>query len=469
MKNKIRRWGLWMIGLTAVIVTPVFATTLEDAIRQTLTDNPDVFINIDERKSRDEERKQAKAGYFPKADILLGYGRERSKNASTRTVGSSDYVSFTRREAELNVQQMLFDGFRTRSEVERTKARINAAAYTVYGSSEITALRATEVYLELLRREELLKLSLGNLDTHRRVHQQIQLRSQSGVGRGSDLDQVNGRLALAESNVIVEESNLLDARSNYQRVIGILPDGELQRPVDPNSALPVSIEEAEELALENNATLKSANADVESTMAQYEAAKASLYPRLDLEGGATWNDNLDGQSGSNQDQFIMLRLRYNLLNGGADVARKRQTAHLINEAKDVRDSTYRQVVESIRLSWVAYQATLGRLQFLVQHVTATEKAVEAYGEQFNIGERSLLDVLDSENELFEARRSYVDTSYDNLFAQFRILAGMSQLLLTMNIELPEEAQPLEDQEYQEYLDQDYRNQNQDDQNQKQDT
>ena len=132
----------------------------------------------------------------------------------------------------------------------------------------------------------------------------------------------------------------------------------------------------------------------------------------------------------------MLRLRYNLYSGGRDSARKAQTAHLLNESREVRNQTYRQVVESLRLSWAAYQATKSQLSVLRDYVKATTATRAAYGKQFNIGKRTLVDLLNIENELYNARRQVVNAHYDNLLAQYRILAGMGRLLGYLGLEPP---------------------------------
>lgn len=425
----------------ALMGTAVQAENLQDAIQTTIQTNPNVLAETHERLSRNQDLGQAYAGYFPTVDLTTGIGVERSDNPSTRahaaTFGGGSTREFTRREAGVEVRQMLFDGFATSSEVDRQKARINAQAYRVFGVSEATALRASEVYLDVLRYQKLVELAQENYDAHVKVQDQIKKRVDSGFGRGSDLDQSTGRFALAESNLLVEKSNLRDAQSNYQRVVGALP-GALIQP-QPNQMLPASLDEAIELALANHPVLKSAEADVDATYAQREAAKSAYYPRLHLEGGYTAHENLDGQDGTNRDDLLMLRLRYNLSNGGRDHARIQQTASQMNQAKEVRNNTHRQVVESIRLSWNSYATLSDQLNYLRLHMDSSQKTYEAYQKQFNIGQRTLLDLLDTENELFEAKRAYNNAVYTEQFARFRILAGTGQLLSSMGVALPPEA------------------------------
>jgi adhesin transport system outer membrane protein len=247
---------------------------------------------------------------------------------------------------------------------------------------------------------------------------------------------MEGRRASASANMLSDEVNLKDAETNFLRVVGLLPKS-LDPTIPAVDILPKNQDEAIKTALENHPTLRSANADVKAAMAQYKASKSALYPRLDLELGARYGDDLDGVEGRDDDLTAMLRLRYNLFAGGKDRARNRQTAHLVNEAKEIRNNTYRQVVESVRLSWAAYDVTKKQLVFQQQHVLASEKTRDAYTKQFRLGKRSLLDLLDSENELYEAKREKTTTWYDHQLAQYRLLVGINSLKTHLGITLPE--------------------------------
>jgi len=413
------------------------AATLGGAVTQTLDTNPYVLQAVNERRARDFEVDQAKAGYKPKIDLNAGIGYEWSDNPSTRAAGLTS-EELTRSELELTLRQMIFDGHLTKYEVERQMARVKSAAYEIGGVAQNTALRAIEVYLELLKQRKDLELARDNLAAHERIFDQIKLRSESGVGRKADLAQIEGRVALAESNVVAAQNNVNEADANYRRVIGSAP-GELERPNSSEDSLPQTVEEAVAQGLQSHPTLRSAKADVEATQAQHRVSRYNHKPRFDFEVGRTWNNDLDGVDGRNEDFTAMIRMRWNLYNGGKDDARIKQTAHLINESMDVRDNTAREVEESIRLSWTSYQASKQQTAFLKRHMDSSKNTREAYAKQFNIGKRTLLDLLDTENEVFESSRAHNGSDYTYLYAQYRILTGMGKLLEAIEMTLPTEA------------------------------
>jgi adhesin transport system outer membrane protein len=240
---------------------------------------------------------------------------------------------------------------------------------------------------------------------------------------------------------MAEENNLEDAIAAFINVVGNTPM-HLEEPASPEQLLPGSLEEAIAIALDNNPRLKSADADVDAAREQYEAAKSLFYPRVHLELSGSNNDNLDGISGSNKDAQAMIRARYNFT-GGKDIARRQETVYQLDQAKEIRARTHRQVVESMRLSWHAHETAKSQLEYFKIHVDASKKTLTAYRKQFNIGQRTLVDLLDQENEVFQASINYVNGLYTLAFSTYRILAGTGKLLWSLDVELPKQASTIQ--------------------------
>lgn len=406
----------------------VSALTLQEVVDHTLKTNPELLAARQQVLAREKEVRAAKGGYLPSLDAELGIGREWTESPAT---GGED-VELTRREAALRLRQMIYDGSATSSEVDRQKARYNSALFDTVDTEETISLRVAEAYIEVMRQSELLELLESSLDEHKNIYDQMVLRSDAGVGSRSDLDQVSARLSLTNSNFIAAQNNLQDAISNFYGVVGYIPDvSTLEKP--EGVPVPNTIEAAVAQAFNNNPQLKSADADIEAAKAQYRASKSKFYPTLSLEGDRTRNEDVDGVEGINEDWVVALRLRYNLYNGGSDNARKKQTAYLIEEAKQIRATTKRQVEEGMRLSWNAYEYTQKQLGFLTTYSDSVVSTREAYRKQFNIGKRSLLDLLNTENELLEAKSNYLNASYDRLYSLYRIAQAEGALVNKLGI------------------------------------
>jgi adhesin transport system outer membrane protein len=431
---------LVLLCLLAGCSTNILAETLREAIELTLRTNPDVRIDVARRMANQEAENQAIGGYLPRVDLSLGRGKQQPDNLTTEATYGGAVLTQNRYDRSLTISQMLFDGFGTSSEVDRNRARVESAARKLAYTSEQTALKAIEAYLEVLRQVEIIRLTKDNVVVHQRTYDQIKLRASSGVGRKSDQDQIEARLALANSNLIAAEANLIVAKVNYKLVVGAKP-GELSKPPLPDlNLLPKSPEEALLAALANNHILRSAKADLDAADAQYRSAKAGLYPRLDLELGVQHNNLASPVDSSRDDnKYAMVRMRYNLFKGGSDVARVGETRHLSYEAKETLERAERQLEQSVRLSWNAFKSALDRLPDLRKHSEASLLTRDAYTKQFSLGQRTLLDLLDSENEYYTASTNLLNGEFVELFSRFRVFADMGMLLDTLGVAHLEEA------------------------------
>lgn len=420
-----------LMVLAIVLASTPFAQVrgadLSEVVREALLSNPDVAEARSQWLARREEVRQAEGGFLPSIDLNAGIGYEYTDTPTTRS-GNRGSNELERKELGLNVRQMLFDGWGTESEVARQLARTDSAAARLLAVGQSTALKATQAYVDLQRYREQRDISAESLEIHRRIQDQIRLRSEAGVGRRADYEQVNSRVALAEVNLLAAEVNLQDARTTFQRVVGSMPNGSYDSARVASGAVPESLQGVLKIAQANNPLLHTAAADIEAARAQYEAAKQFDYPRFDLELGGNLNDNLAGSEGHADDMAAMIRMRYNLFRGGSDAARKRATQYNIDEARSIRDRSMRQLEESVRLAWAAFEVTNAQLPLLESQVRSARATRDAYEKQFNIGQRTLLDVLNSENEVTQARQSVVDAGTDQLLAQYRLLEAMGTLI-----------------------------------------
>lgn len=416
----------------------VQAMTLSEAIQSTIDNHPELHASMNDRLSADEDVKVAKGGYLPTVDMLMGYGREQTDSPSTRALGDHNKETLNYRDAELRLRQMLFDGFNTPNEVARTKSVVDSRAYYVQGTSESLALRTVEVYLDVLKRREMVALAENNLQAHLRVNDQIGLRSERGVGSNADLDQSKARLALAENNLYTEQVNLADAEANFFSATGRMPD-ELETPASIKGEVPEDLAAARQGVMDNNPYLKSAQADVYAAEKQYEVAKSPFYPRFDLELATTADDNTQGDEGHYNTWRAAVVMNYNLFNGMRDKARLQSAAHQINQSMDIRNNALRVLNENLMLAWNAMENARKQTEKARDYADYTARSREAYQQQFGLGQRTLLDLLDSENELFTANRRYTEVRYTEEFSMYRLLSAMGSLLNKQNIVLPAEA------------------------------
>ncbi len=427
----------------AALVLPVQAQTLEEAVTQTLITHPKVKEAFHLYQSRQYEKDEAFSGYLPTLDANAGIGYEYTDSPSTRSTDDGDDTkSLARSELGLKLQQNLFTGFHTSSEVKRTSYATSAEQWRLHSSAENLALQISKVYVELIKAEQLVELSEKNLATHQEIYNQIKQRADAGLSSSADLSQINGRLANAHSNLIAAKNNYLDSKAMFYRVVDQQPDN-LVTPVPDASLLPADEEAGIKAAIANHPVIRSAENDIHSALAQHDSAKSAYYPKVTLEVEANYYNDIDGADGSssgvggeNNEVLAMVRFSYNLYSGGKDQAYAKETAYKMSEAKELNRDAHREVRESFILSWHAFEQLNLQKKYIRMHVESAKDTQSDYKQQFKIGQRTLLDLLDTENELYQARKDYVEAEFDEIIAQYRVLNSMGVLLDALRVTRP---------------------------------
>lgn len=415
--------------LSLLVSQPVFALTLSQAIEDAIINNPEFRQEVKAYQAIEAEVTSAKGGYYPIIDLTAGIGHEEVDSPLNSSSG------LMRRETAIRLTQNLFEGFKTESEIKRLSYRMDAQAYRAQTAANDIALKMAEAYVTLLREKELMELAESNLDTHIKLLDQIEKRTAAGMGNQVEVDQARARLALAQANFSAAKNNYFDARTAFHRVLGRAADETIIKPKF-NYPLPKSLESALNTALMDHPTMKSANADIIESKMQFETANSPNYPSINLEIQKTFDENTGGYKGKNENFQAMIRLRYNLYNGGKDTARRTQTARQYQQATEIRNNTRRQALENLRYAWSAHQYVSEQLEFNNQHIKLTFQTLSGYRKQFSLGRRSLLDLLNTENEYVGALRTLIGNESDQLIAKYRILAGTGHLIDALGIDYP---------------------------------
>lgn len=424
--------GRLVIALTlGLFSTGSFGQTLKQAVEITLRTNPDIIASKYNVDAAAQLRRQAQGGLYPSVDLVLAGGRENSNNVTTRATGSDD-LRLTRKERSLRLTQLLYDGFSTTSLIDQQTALTDAALARLAGTQESVSLRAIQVYLEVLRRESVVELTKVNLAHHDNTLSKIQERFDNGIGTKVDVVQTQGRQAQSKSNVLLAQRDARNGVAEFFRVVGENPNN-LTKPAEI-AGIPTTLKQAIEVAMLNNPNLVAAKSELDAAVAGHKQARSAYHPRFDLELGATRNDDNDGTPGANDDETAVVRMSYNLYRGGADKARINEAQAREFAARETVRSVQRSVAEDVTLVWNELDDILVRLQYLEAHVKATEEVLEVYNQQLSLGKRTLLDLLDVQNELLRANVAYLTGQYTAILARYRVLASTGRLLETMVID-----------------------------------
>lgn len=432
-------------SLLSVLVGLAFGSTvsaaefqIDQAASQAIQTNPDVLAKWHQFGASLQERNVTAGRYLPTLDVVFGTGRE------TRESPLFNERSYNFTSSRVKLNQNLFEGFATVNETKKLEHASMVRFYEVLDLSESTALEAVKAYVDVYRYRQLVAYAEENYAIHRVTFEKIKNRAASGVSRGVDLETAAGRLALAESNLLTETANLHDVTARYQRIVGSVPPADMLPPsVDLLSkGIPKDRAAALAVALDRAPAVKAATENILSFQRNEAVQKGAYYPRLDAYVERSYDSNAGGLGPDLGTNYLRnttdvttyaVTAKWNLFNGFQDLSRQRKAAEEKYSARDLREKVCRDVRQNSTMAFNDQIKLNEQLRYLDQHQLSTDKARAVFRKQFDIGQRTLLDVLDTENEYYTARRNYLNGSQDLLIAYARYQAAGGNLLETLQL------------------------------------
>jgi adhesin transport system outer membrane protein len=398
------------------------------AVTTALASNPAVTRAYYEFEATRESERVEKGDLLPSVDLSGDYSWQE------RQTPIADFGDYEADSLRFSITQLLFDGFQSRDEMRAKRYEKLARYYDFYGASQETALAATEAYLDTVLFQQLVRYAEDNYVTHRQVYNKIAERAAAGVSQRVDLEQATARLALAESNLLTEVTNLHDTRTEFQRVVGQLPGDELPMPSMPEEAIPATRDRALSIAYTSSPEINRSIEEMRAARESHNATRGPLMPRLDLRYRNEQERNIDGILGDYDLEAVEVVMSYNLYRGGADIARRREFSNRYYAAIEARKDACLAVRRETMIAFNNVDVLRRQVAYLTQQLTAQDKTRRAYNDQFDIGQRSLLDLLDSQNEYFDTQRALVSARTQLLAAQARTLAQVGVLTQSLDVE-----------------------------------
>jgi adhesin transport system outer membrane protein len=422
-----------LILVLAIVMFPLSsnATELNDIVADAIQAHPEILEQVHVFRQADRDRDIAASGWRPSVDLQASAGKYETESPFTQNI----LREYNSNRAELSVTQNLFNGFDTRYQQAQTEARLRSSLFEIFDTADNIALDAVQAYVDVLRQQKLVELADKNVSNHERILSQIRERSESGVGRRSELQQTEGRVARAHASLIAQQNNLQDAESRLHEVLGrYVIVSKLQNPELPEHP-GQSLDELIDIALEKHPAIKVASYNVKASMADSSRARSNNYPKLDLQLAKEVGSDISGLEGNLDELRLVLNLSYNLYRGGADRATQRKTISAVHQNQEFARKVQRQVINTLRLAWAADQSLTRQMDFLEAHIEKSRETVESYGEEFFIGQRDLIDLLNAENELNTAQNQHANAYFDAMAARYRILEGVGNLFPALNLDV----------------------------------
>ncbi len=432
--SKVTQWPvLTMVFVTFFCVTVgVSASDAETAPQLPLYEileivtktNPEILEALERYHSVKAERTIATSGYWPKLGTELSAGPEITDGLDTNDIRENH----TTATATVYARQNLWSGGKTKAFVNETDARILAAAYYVADVANRIFLEAVEAYIQVLKARQLLKFSKENVLTQEQILEQVKEKTAAGFNRISDLNNSEARLALARGNYISKQQDLNQAVVQFHRQFGRLVKPEQFVMPEPKYQFPATVEEILDIALRHHPALEVAKYNIQVRKYSYEKAKADYWPTLDLELKAQHRENTNGNQGETDQASALLKLNYTFFDGGARKGEKGKNYGNLNKEYQRAYVERRNVNQTARLAWNILEAEKHKRKYLQDHVALSLKTLEAFKDEYFVGRRTLLDLLNMENEYNSAKNANAESKYTYLVAYYRISQATGLIL-----------------------------------------
>jgi TolC family type I secretion outer membrane protein len=418
----------------AVEFLPSSANTesLRDAIIAALKGNPEIQIALARQDFARYGVHQANAALLPKVDLNMAIGGE------LNTPNAGDPTRLVRKEGSVTLNQNVFDFGATFNDIKRARADYRSAQWGTRERIETIAYEITTAYLTVLQQQKLVALTQEKIVSADKILKMVTIQNGLGLNTTADVSRAKARVENVQAELLDRQSGLQQAREAYRRLTRRLPMNAIDQP-SPGDALPATAEMAVDMIDTRNPRLAQAMEDRRSLDRQRAAQTGNFFPKFALTAQGNWKDDVAGATGVNKDARAMVTMTYNFLNGGAEIAIRKRIEAKLRESEYEIDRRRREVEQDIRIDFTALEAARAKIATINNEIAAAQKVDELYRQQFREGRRSVFDLLDSQQILFDAKASQIANGTAKQLAEFRVLQRLGGLF-----ELVSQGEPLPD-------------------------
>ncbi|MSP67682.1 MAG: hypothetical protein EXQ96_06225 [Alphaproteobacteria bacterium] len=419
--------GILAFAAAALLSSSALAQSLEDEVKRLLDTHPQIKVASNNVGSASEEVRRAYSGYLPSVRALAEYGPN-FVDSPSRRANPGESSTRPRQGYSVTVTQNLFDGFGTTSSGQAAESNKGVSDATLAAIRQTVMLEGISAYLDVIRQSRLIELAGLNEDVIRRQLQLEDERVARGSGMTVDVLQAKSRLQISRERRVSFEGQLEDARSRYQQVFSTLPTpGNMTTPTPPLGNLPASLDEAIKTGISEHPALTNGRGLVDAARARKRAAASPYYPKLNLVGEGSWDKNEDGSVGHRREGTLKVQSTWELFSGFQTRAEVAQAAFQHASSLDNLAFIERKVEEEVRLAWQALDTARERVQLLQNAVNIASEVHTARGRLRELGKETVINVLDAENEVFNARINATSAQHDARVAVYRVLLATGRL------------------------------------------
>ncbi|PUE66415.1 TolC family outer membrane protein [Arcobacter lacus] len=410
------------------------ALTLKESVLEVLDTNPVVQERLKNFNETQQDLEIAKSEWLPSLDYSARIGRNNSGDLKDsgnskfdHTVQDSTYSHYTN---SLKLTQNIFNGFSTTHKINYQETRILGAAYHYLENANDIAFQMVGAYIDVIRSYQLYQNAKDNVDINQKIYDDVKSLYEQGLTTKSEMTKIYASLSLANSNLVVQKNNTMDKEFRFKRLLG--RDVKVSTLTLPalNYAMPESKERATMVAIQNNPSILVSSFNIKGAQELYKQKKSAFMPTVDLELEQVFNDytteNAYDSADDRQKAYVVMN--WNLYKGGAHEADLQKSKSSISKEVELQRDLKRQTIESLELSWSAYEMLGKQLEELYKYYQYSEDTLESYRSEYEMGRRTLLDLLSAQNDLVNSKSQIINAQMDKLFAQYRVLDAMGVLV-----------------------------------------
>ncbi|MBK8176732.1 MAG: TolC family outer membrane protein [Rhodospirillales bacterium] len=403
------------------------AQSLNGELEGLLVSHPEIRAGERSAQAADEGVRRAFSGYLPKLDIFGESGPQYIDSPVLKSQGGGAWSTIAQ-VAGAQLTQKVFDGFATPSQIRSARLNLEVAEFTLAGTVQAVLFEGISAYIEVLRQNRLVDLARESETT---IMHQLRLedeRVQRGSGIAVDVLQAKSRLQVAKERRVGFEGGLADATTRYIQVFGHPPEiGAMTAPQTPTGLLPGDLAQTLELARQENPAIDSSLANVAIADEKKRLVRSEYYPTLDIVARADRENDNDLVQGTRTDASVVLSARWNLFSGFSTAAGLKQAGLDYKVARENHDLLARKLDEETRLAWNDWATARRRVELLDNAVAIASEVFDARHKLREAGRETVINVLDAENEVYNARISLTQASGDETLSAFRLLQAVGRL------------------------------------------
>lgn len=413
--------GAAIVSATIAAAVPASAETLQEALAMAYRTNPTLAAQRAVLRATDESVAIAKAGGRPLAQSQSNY----SENVLT---AANSFVAPSRQlTTQANISLPVYSGGQVRNSIDAAKTRVDQGRASLRGTESDLFVAVVQAYMNVIRDQAVVALNQQNVKVLETNLQASRDRFQVGDLTRTDVAQSEARLAIAQSNLQSVEAQLISSRETYVRLVGSEPQN-LQAPPDL-PRLPGTVDDAVRVALDDNPALEAARLSLTASRYDVKSARAARLPVVSVGAGGNYSNYLGTFAGGTQPQQytqaqVGVTMTLPLYQGGRPAAQVRQARDRESQAIELQTEQERAVIAQARSAYAVWRSSLDVIQSSGVAVNANKLSLEGVRAENGVGNRTILDILNAEQELLNSQVQLVTARRDAYVAAFALLAAM---------------------------------------------